>query len=137
MSRGHIDVYGVVPSRLFLTKGENKMKPQAYKGGDVIYCKAFQKSLAGGSRPTSFAGMAAVMLIGHVPKNGRDLTKVQIMQNLGTLGLITIDDVSEFAGEAIAELCIKKFEEKWFPKPKEEKQLILTEESKNESIIES
>ena len=88
-----------------------------FHNGQIVYTKAFQKSLSGGHRPMSFPGHAVTMLLGHVPQGGADVSSIQVLRGLGQIGLIKLDDVAEFLGQEQAELCIKKLEEKYFKGP--------------------
>ena len=111
-----------------------KSEPPKFKNGDIIYTKTFQKSLRG-SMPHQFQGMAVCMLLGHVPTHGIDLSPHQVMRTLGTNGFILMDDIAEFLGEEQTEICIKKFEEKYWPKAAQVTEASEPEESKQPEEI--
>lgn len=90
------------------------MKKQEFRNGDLIYTGTFLRSTMGGFTPASFPdGLAVAVLIGKVPKRGPDLPKEQIFASLGSCGLITFDDVSEFLGEEQAKVCMDMFRQKY------------------------
>lgn len=88
--------------------------------GEVIYIKRAQKHIRGATEYT-FHGYGVALLIGQTlpMPNAQEMTENHLFRVLGTCGLLTFDDVATFLGEEHAATCIKKFEEKYYPKDEE------------------
>lgn len=97
--------------------GKQKTPPK-FMPGDIVYSKVVQKTLKG-AMPFQFQGMAACMLLGHVPGRGVELTENQVIKVLGGCGLVYLDDIADFLGEESAKIFIEKFDLKYYPKVNE------------------
>lgn len=104
--------------------------------GEVIYIKRAQKSIRGAQEFT-FNGYGVALLIGQTlpMPNAHEVTESHLFRVLGTCGLITFDDISDFLGEEKAAECIKKFEDKYYEKPPEELDAKAAAEKEKSIII--
>lgn len=99
--------------------------------GDIVFFKECKKELKINSIKAKFKGHGFGVMLGAVPQGTGEPTIKQTMALIGQVGFLLFDDISEFIGIEQTEICMKKFEEKYYPK---ENPLILP---KPASIIEA
>ena len=79
------------------------------------------------------------ILLGTVPMFGKEPSPVDLLKLMGTVGFLSFDNVAEFLGDEQAEICVKKFEDKFYGKVVETKpgDVLPDPENKEEPIIET
>lgn len=88
------------------------------RNGDIIYFKKARRGMSRKIPEVEFDGAGCGILLGTISNFGKDITVGELNRILGSIGLITFDDVGEFLGQEFGKECIKKFEEKYWGKPK-------------------
>lgn len=100
------------------------------RNGDCVFFKTAKKSSKRKAAEIKFKGHGFGIFLGHVPEFQKDPPAEHLFRLMGTVGFLTFDNVGEFLGPAMAEVCIKKFEEKyWAP----EKPLVELTDAKEEA----
>lgn len=96
------------------------------KAGDVIFFKECTREMKRDAMKIRFkGGTGFAVMLGVVPPNYPPPVEAHLMMLMGSAGYLSFDDVANFFGEAIGKECVKKFEEKYYPKSK----LILPKEA--------
>ncbi len=83
------------------------------KLGEVVYFKKATRTTKRGALETSFTGHAFGIMVGVVPPSRPEPSKQVLMMALAQMGYMSFDDVGEFLGKEQADLCVKKFEQKY------------------------
>lgn len=85
--------------------------------GDVVFFKKCTKLPTKRAQEIGFKGGHAFgVMLGVVAPFAPPPTEKILMPLMGHAGYISFDDVGNFLGEEQAKLCIKKFEDKYYPK---------------------
>ncbi len=84
--------------------------------GDFVFFKKAKRSSHRRSMEFRFEGHGMGIYIGEVPLFASDPPATEIFKLLGTVGLLTFDDIGEFLGPEMAADCVKKFEDKYWGK---------------------
>lgn len=85
--------------------------------GDVVFFKKCTKTLDRRAQEIGFKGGSGfAVMLGAVPAFAQMPTEAMLMMLMGRAGYIAFDDVFNFLGEDLAKECLKKFEDKYYPK---------------------
>jgi hypothetical protein len=97
------------------------------KHGAVVYFKDAKLSGKRTAPNYGFKGHGVGVFLGSLPPFAKDINVGTLNIMLGSIGLVSFDDVNEMVGEEIAKDLIKKFEAKYYPPQpiKPESNLIL------------
>ena len=90
--------------------------------GEIVYFKKFKQGSAPNYPEATAGGHAIGILLGVVPPRTPDPSPRQQKQLMGSVGILTFDDVAAFLGEEASALCLKKYEEKYYPTEAEKNQ---------------
>lgn len=87
------------------------------KPGKVVYFRSAKLNTHRKTGDWAFKqGHGFGLLLGTVPLFGKEPSPVELLRLVGTIGFLSFDDVAEFVGEEQAEICVKKFEDKYYGK---------------------
>jgi hypothetical protein len=87
------------------------------KSGDIVYFKTCTREPKRKAPVLTFKGAWGFgVLLGFLQPFAPPPTEKQLMPLMGNMGFLSFDDVEEFLGEEQAKLCIKKYEDKYYPK---------------------
>ena len=85
--------------------------------GDVVFFKKVTKMPDRRSQEIGFKGGHGFgVMLGMVPPFAKAPPESLLMLLMGQAGYVAFDDVMNFFGEEVGKECVKKFEEKYYPK---------------------
>lgn len=112
------------------------MQKPSIKPGDVVFFKQCSREMAKEKLIAFKGGWGFAVMLGIVPPFGKPPIEAQLMALMGSAGYMAFDDVANFLGEEQGKLCVKMFEEKYYPKlppePPKVSRLILPEKEVSE-----
>lgn len=82
--------------------------------GDIIYFKGAQNRPHRKADGCAFKGYGIGLFLGHVIPFQKAPDQHDALRLIGACGFISFDEILEFLGDEQAQLCIQKFEEKYY-----------------------
>jgi hypothetical protein len=86
------------------------------KAGDIVFFKKCRRSSSRRSPEIRFNGHAFAIMLGMVPTFAKDPPPSHLLRILGTVGLISLDDIAEFLSTEDRDEVAKKFHLKYMGK---------------------
>lgn len=86
-----------------------------FRSGDIVYFKEGKKGSSRKAHGARFKGHGIGVFLGHVGPFEKEPSADEAIKLIGACGYLSFDDVADFLGDEQAHICVKKYEERYYP----------------------